>query len=237
MPETLSFAASLDPGGSVALKGTAPSAADIKALGKAAGGVSTKALKAAAGLPDGFTASATGGIAVLSRLGQGDLGFDGARWWLRARAYTPTARDAATAAIAAIPGGSDWSVGIGVLNPLDACRTKVAAIAKANSIQFTGKVLTKPSIAVVDDLAAMLQGCAATNVHVQAHTDADGNAQANLGVSVARAEAVIAELVKQGGDEGRLYAEGFGESDPVASNDTKAGKAANRRVVFGIDPQ
>jgi len=236
IPDTLAFEAALEPGGSVALKGSAPAAADIKAIGKATG-VSTKNLKAAAGLPAGFTASATGGVAVLSKLGQGRLGFDGTRWWLRATAYTAAARDSAITAIAAIPGSVDWSVGISVLAPMDACRTRIAAIAKANSIQFTGRAtLTKSSIAVIDDLAAALQACASSAVHVQAHTDSDGGAQANLGVSVARAEAVIAELVKQGVDEGRLYAEGFGESDPVATNDTKAGKAANRRVTFELDP-
>ena len=236
MPDTLVFEANLESGGQLALKGSAPAAADIKAIGKATG-ASTKNLKPATGLPAGFTASVTGGTAVLSKLGQGRLGFDGTRWWLRGSAYTAAARDAATAAIAAIPGGTDWSVGISLLTPMDACRTRIAAIAKANSIQFTGRAaLTKPSIAVIDDLAAALQACPSSAVHVQGHTDSDGAAAANLGVSVARAEAVITELVKQGVDEGRLYAEGFGESDPIASNDTKAGKAANRRVTFELDP-
>jgi outer membrane protein OmpA-like peptidoglycan-associated protein len=69
-------------------------------------------------------------------------------------------------------------------------------------------------------------------VHVQAHTDGDGDKDGNVALSVSRAEAVVAELVKRGLDEGRLYAEGFGESDPVAPNDTKDGKAKNRRIAF-----
>lgn len=237
MPTTLSFEATLEPGASLSLKGSAPSAADIKAIGKATG-ASTKGLTAGGGVPDGFTASATAGIAVIGKLGQGRLGFDGSTWWLRADAYNQASKDAATKAIAAVPGGSNWNVGITVLAPLDACQAQAAAIAKANTIQFTGRAtLTKPAIAAIDALAETLKACPATNVHVQGHTDSDGGAQANLVVSVARAEAVIAQFVKDGLDEGRFYAEGYGETDPIASNDTKAGKAANRRISFEIDPQ
>ena len=84
------------------------------------------------------------------------------------------------------------------------------------------------------ELANDLAICADTDVHVQGHTDADGDADANLALSVARAETVVAELIKRGVAESRLYAEGYGESDPIASNATKDGKAKNRRIAFAI---
>ena len=72
---------------------------------------------------------------------------------------------------------------------------------------------------------------------MQGHTDTDGDADGNLALSVARAEAVVAELIKRGVDESRLYAEGYGETDPIASNDTKDGKAKNRRIAFAISEE
>jgi outer membrane protein OmpA-like peptidoglycan-associated protein len=79
--------------------------------------------------------------------------------------------------------------------------------------------------------------CPGTDVHVQGHTDADGDKDVNLALSVSRAETVVAELIKRGVADSRLYAEGFGESDPIASNDTKDGKAKNRRIAFDIEAQ
>jgi outer membrane protein OmpA-like peptidoglycan-associated protein len=239
MPATLSFEATLDATGKVAAKGSVPSADDAAAIAKAAPGSAADALVAVSGLPDGFTASATAGLTALATLTEGRLGFDGARWWLRGTAETSTIRDAATSAIAAVPGGADWSVAIDLLPPLDVCRERLASFVKKNAIQFTGRkpAVAKDFAAALDAVAADLAICPTANVHVQAHTDADGNADANLALSVARAETVIAALVQRGIDESRLYAEGFGETDPVASNDTKAGKAANRRITFEIDPQ
>ncbi len=123
--------------------------------------------------------------------------------------------------------------------PLVGCRERVAGLAKRNAIQFvTGKAtLTKDSAAVVDELAADLKICPDTDVHVQGHTDSDGAAAANVALSVARAEAVVAGLVQRGISDDRLYAEGFGSTVPAASNATKAGKAANRRIAFEIDPK
>ncbi|MBK6740796.1 MAG: OmpA family protein [Haliea sp.] len=66
---------------------------------------------------------------------------------------------------------------------------------------------------------------------INAHTDSIGTEQYNLGLSKRRAEAVAAYLQQQGVDLGdRFTINGFGEAYPIASNDTEAGRAQNRRV-------
>ena len=61
-------------------------------------------------------------------------------------------------------------------------------------------------------------------------TDSIGSAEYNQALSLRRAEAVYRYLVNQGVDPERLTVEGFGKTNPVASNDTEAGRAQNRRV-------
>ncbi len=67
---------------------------------------------------------------------------------------------------------------------------------------------------------------------VQGHTDSDGEESANQKLSEARAEAVKAKMIELGIAGERLSSKGFGESKPIAANDTPEGKAQNRRVEF-----
>ncbi len=71
-------------------------------------------------------------------------------------------------------------------------------------------------------------------MHVEGHTDADGDDRLNLALSVARAEAVVGALIERGVSPARLYAIGYGESQPVADNGTADGRAQNRRVELNI---
>jgi outer membrane protein OmpA-like peptidoglycan-associated protein len=80
----------------------------------------------------------------------------------------------------------------------------------------------------------VLAKCPEAIVRVEGHTDSDGAEAANLALSVARAEAVTAVLAGKGIAAERLYAIGYGETLPVASNDTPAGKQKNRRIVFSV---
>lgn len=73
-------------------------------------------------------------------------------------------------------------------------------------------------------------------VFVTGHTDSTGSDAYNQQLSLRRADAVAAVLITSGVPGGRVQSRGMGESQPVASNDTAAGRAQNRRVVITIRP-
>ena len=84
------------------------------------------------------------------------------------------------------------------------------------------------------NLAASIEKYPGTNVVLVGHTDADGSDDYNQGLSQRRAAAAAAFLASQGVPRARIDATGRGESEPVSSNDTAAGKAQNRRVEIAI---
>jgi len=83
---------------------------------------------------------------------------------------------------------------------------------------------------VLQAMVAILKEFPGSNFSIEGHTDADGKDATNLKLSEDRAAAVKAYLVENGIDAARLTSAGYGETKPIASNKTKAGKAQNRRV-------
>lgn len=83
-------------------------------------------------------------------------------------------------------------------------------------------------------LATVLAGYPGHIVSVEGHTDAVGDPTANQALSVERAAAVRAALIVEGVDPLWTDVRGFGASRPIASNDTAAGRATNRRVEIRI---
>ncbi len=71
-------------------------------------------------------------------------------------------------------------------------------------------------------------------IEVQGHTDNQGDSTMNLKLSQQRAEAVCRFLVGQGIQPARLRAKGYGETRPIAPNDTQQGRALNRRVMIEV---
>lgn len=85
-------------------------------------------------------------------------------------------------------------------------------------------------------IAGVLKNYDKTAIHVVGFTDSTGAAQHNLRLSQARAMAVAQFLTGRGVDTQRLLTWGRGQSEPVASNATQQGRAANRRVAIVIKP-
>ncbi len=107
-------------------------------------------------------------------------------------------------------------------------------------IQFDfNKSTIKPeSNGLLDEIVSVVkENPQLKKISIEGHTDSDGSDQYNLKLSEGRAQAVMKYLVDHGVDAARLTARGFGESKPIASNDTPEGKEKNRRVEFLITEQ
>ena len=90
------------------------------------------------------------------------------------------------------------------------------------------------SQASIERIAVVLRQYPQHQILVEGHTDATGSDASNLQLSRDRASSVRSALVGGGVEAARITAEGFGESRPVASNDTAAGRQQNRRVEIVI---
>jgi OmpA-OmpF porin, OOP family len=95
---------------------------------------------------------------------------------------------------------------------------------------FDKSTLKPEGHAKLDQAAAVMAEHATITVAVEGHTDSVGSDAYNQKLSERRAQAAVDYLVSQGVDASRLQPTGYGESKPMASNDTADGRAQNRRV-------
>jgi OmpA-OmpF porin, OOP family len=114
-----------------------------------------------------------------------------------------------------------------------AAASKVTYAADA-FFDFDKSVLKPEGKAKLDDLAAKVKGINLEVIVAVGHTDATGPDGYNQKLSIARSEAVKAYLVSKGIEKSRVYTEGKGETQPVADNKTKEGRAQNRRVEIEV---
>jgi outer membrane protein OmpA-like peptidoglycan-associated protein len=183
-----------------------------------------------------------------------DVGFDRLDAWMhRPARYRLTVAKPSPAVVAALPPP--------VVDPQPAAAPATIAVVAAapkspdiaTALKETGRVAIyginfdidkttiKPASApVLAQIAKLLKDDPSLALEISGHTDSTGTHEHNMKLSDGRAAAVVAALVnKYGIAAGRLKAQGYGDTRPVAENETEAGRAQNRRVelrALGQEP-
>ncbi len=122
-------------------------------------------------------------------------------------------------------------------DPKQGCQTAFASVLQSNTVNFaSGKAeITRDSGATLDKLMAVARRCSGTlDFELGGHTDAAGDRAFNVYLSAQRAQAVADYMAARGLARERLKVIGYGPDQPIASNQTAAGRAANRRIEFKV---
>ncbi len=219
--------------GAVSLSGQVPASATASYLATIAD-ADASALVVDAAAPEAFMPNVLAGMRALLQMREGQLQLDDGAWSLRGEAMSHGARSAIEAEIASL--GDIWTVDVTAPSGLEQCQARLAELSAHNAILFQSgaAIIAAGAGPELDAFAEALQLCPDVAVEVEGHTDADGDDQLNLALSVARAEAVVGALIERGISPARLYAIGYGESQPVADNNTADGKRRNRRIVVSV---
>ncbi|NNF48791.1 MAG: OmpA family protein [Woeseiaceae bacterium] len=122
----------------------------------------------------------------------------------------------------------------GVQVDIKGCEIKAEIRLEGVNFETNSDRLLPGATAILNDAAATLRKNPSIKVEVAGHTDSDGAAAYNEGLSSRRAQTVRDYLASNGVDASRMTVRGYGESQPIADNATAAGKAQNRRVVLRI---
>jgi len=119
--------------------------------------------------------------------------------------------------------------------PVDADGCTIESVVLKNvNFESNSSELTSGSSESLDKAVDAMNKYPGLRIEIQAHTDNMGDAAYNQSLSEQRAESVRNYMVDKGIAADRMQAKGYGESQPIADNDTREGRAKNRRVELKI---
>lgn len=116
------------------------------------------------------------------------------------------------------------------------CEERIREIQDETKITFNpgSTEINREAGAVLDQIADVLPDCLHVSMEIGGHTDGQGGEGMNLNLSQARSDAVLNGLLARGVLVTNLTAQGYGESQPIADNETEDGREQNRRIAFRL---
>ncbi|MEO0329574.1 MAG: OmpA family protein [Pseudomonadota bacterium] len=122
------------------------------------------------------------------------------------------------------------------LTEAELCQQSVLNAVDGRKILFDTNraTLKSESRPLLVDVTSAASKCPTVSFEIAGHTDSQGRDQYNQELSQARADAVLEFLVSSGITRSRLKAKGFGETNPIADNETAEGRSENRRIEFNV---
>lgn len=119
----------------------------------------------------------------------------------------------------------------------DDLKDRIALLSKSIQFRSASDELKEESYRPLNEIVDVMKDYPDSRFKIEGHTDSRGNDSYNLNLSKKRAKSVFSFLVENGISESRLSSQGFGEVNPIATNETESGRQINRRVEINfIDP-
>jgi len=242
------FSAVVDSGG-VSLRGriTDERMRDaVESLARARFGQVDSALRTDASVPEGWTLRAIAALEALDGLERGNATVSRDLVRISGVSGNQTASDGVAARLAQRLGaGARYELAIRYdrrMDPLLGLPSGVECVDRLNAAMQESEIGFEPNKSVIAGdpgptlarLAETMQPCAEFRIEIGGHTDSQGSEAFNAELSRSRAQAVLAAMTEAGIDTANLTAKGYGESQPIAENDTEAGREANRRIEFTL---
>ena len=121
-------------------------------------------------------------------------------------------------------------------NNASVCQDDLRNAHNAGLVQFerASDVLLRQSLPTVRKLAEIATRCENVLIEIEGHTDSEGIPERNQPLSERRAQSVVNFLVDEGVSADRIKAVGYGDTKPIAPNDTAENRAKNRRIEFSV---
>lgn len=245
------FTATLSPEGQVQLRGrlgdeTTRSA--VESYAAAAFGVANvyPATRLDENVPRGWPTRVLAGLEALSFLANGSVVVTEDKIRVSGTTGSKTARaDIARILSSKLANGAAFDLDVTyseALDPLAALPTPEECVEMINAAGNRRKITFAPSSSDIEDdametidaISEILRDCQTVQIEISGHTDSQGREVMNQQLSQARADAVLNAIMARRVLTSNLTAKGYGESQPIADNDTEDGREANRRIEFRL---
>jgi len=198
------------------------------------------------GLPHGWSKRVFAGLESLSLLVDGTLVVQPESVDIRGISHDPDASDEISRILSAALGAAETlAIEVNYVGPEDTkpavpspeeCVTGIGAILDSQQIGFEpgSAEIGQGSFPVIDRIAEVMESCSEIRMEIAGHTDSQGREEMNLRLSQWRAESVLNALQVRRVLTGNLIPVGYGETRPIADNDTREGREENRRIEFTL---